>query len=173
MTKLLAKTSIAVTAVLLLVQSQASASQDLALRIWTPPLEPPIRLVNLFRQPNSDYSAGHRGVDYLATTGQSVLAPATGEIWFSGRLVNRSLVSIRHAGGLISEVEPVCSDLKKGEPVFAGQQIGVVCAPDSSYRKHCQATTCLHFSIRLVGQYLSPQVFIGGINPSRLLPNAD
>ena len=155
---------------LLALQTSAMANQDLPSQNWAPPLDAPIRLVNQFRQPNSDYSAGHRGVDYLAQIGRPVLAPAAGQIWYAGRLVNRSLVSIQHAGGILSEFEPVCTDLKKGEPVFQGQQIGTVCKPDAGYRQHCVSDSCLHFSIRLIGQYLSPQVFIGGLNPSRLLP---
>lgn len=141
---------------------------DLPVTSFRPPVEPPIKLVNHYRQPNSDYSAGHRGVDYLVSPGQSVYSPADGQIWFSGKVVNRMLVSISHPGGYLSEFEPLCSDLKKGERVFKGQEIGRVCAADKSYIPHCAAATCLHFSLRSAGSYLSPLVLIGGLNPSRL-----
>lgn len=134
------------------------------------PLEPPIKLINQYRQPNSDYSAGHRGVDYLAKIGQKVLSPADGQVWFSGKVVNRHLISISHAGNYLSEFEPLCSDLKKGERVSKGQEIGRVCAADASYIPHCETATCLHFSLRNLGSYLSPLVLIGELNPSRLLP---
>jgi murein DD-endopeptidase MepM/ murein hydrolase activator NlpD len=137
---------------------------------FRPPLEPPIKLINQYRQPNSDYSAGHRGVDYLVTTGQRVFAPADGQVWFSGKVVNRSLVSLSHAGGYLSEFEPLCSELKRGEVVFKGQEIGKVCAAEASYVPHCASASCLHFSLRSFGSYLSPLVLIGELNPSRLLP---
>jgi murein DD-endopeptidase MepM/ murein hydrolase activator NlpD len=137
---------------------------------FQPPLEPPIKLINQYRQPNSDYSAGHRGVDYLVTMGQRVFAPADGQVWFSGKVVNRSLLSLSHAGGYLSEFEPLCSELKRGEVVFKGQEIGQVCKAEASYVPHCASATCLHFSLRSFGSYLSPLVLIGELNPSRLLP---
>lgn len=137
---------------------------------FRPPLDPPIKLINQYRQPNSDYSAGHRGVDYLVTMGQRVFAPADGQVWFSGKVVNRSLLSLSHAGGYLSEFEPLCSELKRGEAVFKGQEIGRVCKAEASYVPHCSSATCLHFSLRSFGSYLSPLVLIGELNPSRLLP---
>jgi murein DD-endopeptidase MepM/ murein hydrolase activator NlpD len=155
--------------VFFVVQTTGSRAQETPIVIWAPPLELPVSLVNLYRQPNSDYSAGHRGIDYRVSLGDSVLAPADGHIWYSGKVVNRSLISIKHPDGTLSEFEPVCTDLAKGESVFQGQQIGQVCGADEEYLQHCLSESCLHFSIRIQGAYLSPQVFIGGINPSRLL----
>lgn len=154
--------------VLTWLQAQAVAGQPLPADTWIPPLETPIRLINQYRQPNSDYSAGHRGVDYLVKTGQAVLAPADGTVWFAGKVAQRPLISLRHNNGYLSEFEPVCTDLAKGEPVFAGQEIGYVCEADPNYVPHCPTANCLHFSLRIRGAYLSPLVFIGGINPSRL-----
>lgn len=154
---------------LLSAHGAVSSAQETPVINWIPPLEPPMNLVNLYRQPNSDYSAGHRGIDYQVTLGQPVLAPADGQVWFSGKVVNRNLISLMHPDGNLTEFEPVCTDLQKGEPVFLGQEIGQVCGADASYRQHCRNATCLHFSIRQLGEYMSPQVFIGGINPSRLL----
>lgn len=155
------------------VQASAATEEILPASTWNPPLETPVRLVNQYRQPNSDYSAGHRGVDYLVEIGQPVFAPAKGQVWFAGIVGQRSLLSMTHEGGYLSEVEPVCTDLKKGEPVFEGQQVGVVCQATSQYRQHCSSATCLHFSLRKDGAYLSPLIFIGGLNPSRLLASAN
>ena len=151
------------------LQAQAVAGPPLPSGTWNPPLEAPIRLINQYRQPNSDYSAGHRGVDYLVKTGQPVLAPADGIVWFAGKVAQRPLISLKHGNGYLSEFEPVCTDLSKGEPVFAGQQIGYVCQADETYLPHCAKADCLHFSLRIEGAYLSPLVFFGGLNPSRLL----
>ena len=151
------------------LQAGAVSGQPLPSSGWNPPLDAPIRLVNQYRQPNSDYSAGHRGVDYLVRPGQAVLAPAAGEIWFAGKVAQRPVISLLHPNGYLTEFEPACTDLAKGETVFAGQQIGSICSADSSYSPHCANATCLHFSLRIAGAYLSPLTQIGGLNPSRLL----
>lgn len=139
---------------------------------WQLPLDAPVRLVRHFKQPSSDYSAGHRGVDYAVLGEQPVFATADGRILYSGRLVNRSLVSIEHANKFVSEVEPVCSRLSKGDLVKRGEPIGFVCQPASGYANHCTFDICLHFSLRKDGRYLSPLALIGGLSPSRLLPYA-
>jgi murein DD-endopeptidase MepM/ murein hydrolase activator NlpD len=139
---------------------------------WQLPLDAPVQLVRHFKQPSSDYSAGHRGVDYAVIEEQPVFAAAEGKILYSGQLVNRSLVSISHSNKFVSEVEPVCSDLRKGDSVHRGQPIGFVCQPKTRYVNHCPGQICLHFSLRKDGSYLSPLALIGGLSPSRLLPYA-
>ena len=143
--------------------SAASASET-----WLVPVAEP-RLVRQFLQPSADWSAGHRGVDYLVTISEQVFAPHEGEISFSGLVVNRSVVSIRHENGLVSSVEPLCPSVSTGESVETGQVIGTVCFPDN-YRSHCGLDTCLHFSMRTPNGYLSPLVKLGGLSPSRLKP---
>ena len=139
---------------------------------WQVPLAGSIALVRPYLQPSSGYSAGHRGVDYQVSLGQSVYAAAAGTVVHAGKLAARSLVSLKHGAEIVSEVEPVCTSLKEGDQVSAGQQIGVVCQPETNYVQHCAKVRCLHFSVRSHGQYLSPLAFIGGLNPSRLLPYA-
>ena len=138
--------------------------------VWRLPLTPPVELIQHFRQPSSDYSAGHRGVDYQVSLGEEVLAPAGGLVWFVGRVVDRNIVTLKHGSGILTEFEPICSTLSAGDVVAIGDVIGAVCDAASSYRQHCDAARCLHFSMRFEGQYLSPLALIGGLNPSRLLP---
>lgn len=138
--------------------------------VWRVPLAPPVQLINQFRQPSSDYSAGHRGVDYQVSLGEEVFAPADGLVWFVGRVVNRNIISLKHGSGILTEFEPVCSTLAPGETVAIGQVVGLICDADPSYRQHCDAARCMHFSLRFAGHYLSPLALIGGLNPSRLLP---
>lgn len=164
--KLLLTTGLAAISVLLAY----SASANPVPLIWQPPLNPPLQLINEYRQPNSDYSAGHRGVDYLARLDQMVLAPADGQVLFARPIYNRGVVSVNHGNGILSEFEPVCSDLPVGELVFAGQEIGRICDADDSYPGHCGNLLCMHFSVRQHGRYLSPLIFLGLTNPSRLLP---
>jgi murein DD-endopeptidase MepM/ murein hydrolase activator NlpD len=143
--------------------SPASASE-----LWMVPLENP-RLVRQFLQPNADWSAGHRGVDYLVTLGEPVLATHSGEVSFAGPVVNRSVVSIKHENGLITSVEPLCPSVEPGDRVVTGDRIGAVCFTDT-YASHCGLDTCLHFSMRSANGYLSPLVKLGGLSPSRLKP---
>ena len=53
-----------------------------------------LRVVNSFRAPTSAWTTGHRGVDLEAAVGIEVLAPASGTVSFSGRVVNLSLIHI-------------------------------------------------------------------------------
>jgi murein DD-endopeptidase MepM/ murein hydrolase activator NlpD len=139
---------------------------------WQMPFLTPHALIRPYLQPNSDYSAGHRGIDLAAELGEVIFAPADGEIRFSGKIVDRGVLSINHAGGMISELEPICTSLKPGETVKKGQPVGSLCKPDASYKTHCPRSACVHFSLRIAGAYASPQALIGGLNPSRLLPYA-
>jgi murein DD-endopeptidase MepM/ murein hydrolase activator NlpD len=139
-------------------------------------ISPPVvgsSLINSYRQSETEYSAGHRGVDYEVKLGQGVFAPGDGKVHFVGKVVNRQLISLSHEGELLSAFEPVCSKLQLGELVSKGDLIGEICEADESYQPHCEDVFCLHFSIRKNGQYLSPLWFTGELSPSRLLPWVD
>jgi len=137
---------------------------------WQLPFDSPHRLVRQYLQPTSDYSAGHRGVDYAISLDEPLATPADGVISVAKHLVDRSLIVITHAGGFVSELEPACSSLAVGMTVLKGETIGAACKPDATYKQHCVQDACLHLSLRLNGKYLSPLALIGGLNPSRLLP---
>jgi murein DD-endopeptidase MepM/ murein hydrolase activator NlpD len=141
----------------------ASASED-----WRVPVAEP-RLVRSFLQPSEDWSAGHRGVDYLVQEEEAVYASHAGVVSFVGVVVNRSIVSLKHPNGLVTSVEPVCPLVKLGEVVQTAQQIGFICVRDD-YPSHCGLDSCLHFSLRSEAGYLSPLVKLGGLSPSRLKP---
>ncbi|MEY4397611.1 MAG: hypothetical protein RLZ53_187 [Actinomycetota bacterium] len=160
--------TLAVVAASLLLQYLPKTSDAFAGENWRVPIDNPA-LVRDFLQPSADWSAGHRGVDYLVNEGDKVFAPSSGTIHFSGLIVNRSVVSIAHENGLVSTVEPVCGRFSKGESVSAGQQIGSVCVGEG-YFSHCKVTLCLHFGIKTEGGYLSPLYNLGELSPSRLKP---
>ena len=82
---------------------------------------------------------------------------------FVGFVVDRPVLSIEHAGGLLSSYEPVTSSLSKGDPVARGQPIGELLPG------HC-ARPCLHFGVRLAGDYVSPLLLLGGVPRAVLLP---
>jgi murein DD-endopeptidase MepM/ murein hydrolase activator NlpD len=127
-------------------------------------------IIREYRQSETPYSAGHRGIDYEATMDQAVFAPADGRVHFVGKVVNRQLISLDHDGQLLSAFEPVCSQLNEGDLVVSGELIGEVCEGETSYELHCEAKICLHFSVRKNGEYLSPLWFTGELTASRLLP---
>ena len=127
-------------------------------------------VVNHYRQSETPYSAGHRGVDYQVELGQEVFAPASGHVHFVGEVVDRQLISLAHYDQLITAFEPVCSGLSEGEFVSRGQLIGQVCEGQPSYQAHCENHPCLHFSVRKNGEYLSPLWFTHELEASRLLP---
>jgi murein DD-endopeptidase MepM/ murein hydrolase activator NlpD len=154
-----------------LTWQQASDAKAEIPEPWQAVLDAPIHLVNPYRQPNSDYSAGHRGVDYEVSLGQPIDSPVNAEVRFNQVLVDRPVLSLGTEAGDLIEFEPACSSLKVGSQVKAGDAIGYVCAPLANYRTHCQAQTCLHFSLRTELGYLSPMVRYGALAPSVLLPH--
>jgi murein DD-endopeptidase MepM/ murein hydrolase activator NlpD len=125
-----------------------------------------LRVVNSFRAPTSAWTAGHRGVDLEAAVGIEVLAPASGTVSFSGRVVDRGVVTITHPNGLRSSLEPVEPLVRIGDQVRAGQAIGRV----SGVPGHCAPGVCLHWGVRLGATYLDPIDLLRGFGPIVLLP---
>lgn len=132
---------------------------------WEWPIGPPRTIVREFEAPPTPYAAGHRGIDLRAPGGTEVLAPEDGAVHFAGVVVDRPVLSLRHADGLLSSFEPVTTELAKGDTVRAGEVIGTVA--DGG---HC-AGGCLHVGARLNGtEYVSPLLFLGGVPRAVLLP---
>lgn len=140
-------------------RSSADAGGD-----WSWPLAAPRAVLRPFQAPATRYSAGHRGIDIEADAGAEVFAPADGVVHFSGRVVDRSVLSIRHDGDLLSSYEPIDSSLAAGDPIVRGQSIGVV-----AHGGHCDGG-CMHLGVRLHGEYVSPMLLFGGIPRAVLLP---
>jgi murein DD-endopeptidase MepM/ murein hydrolase activator NlpD len=139
----------------------AAAPADAAEPRWSWPVEGAHGIVRPYLAPATAYSAGHRGID-IASSGP-VLAPADGVVHFAGFVVDRPVLSIAHAGDVLSSYEPVATTLHAGEAVRRGEVIG------SIQPGHC-VELCLHFGVRIDGQYVSPFLFLGGIPHSVLLP---
>lgn len=133
---------------------------------WKWPLEAPREIVRPFIAPATPYAAGHRGIDLAAPEGTPVYSPADGIVYFTGTVVDRPVVSIRHSDELISSFEPVQTTLVAGDVVRRGDAVGRVVLASA---QHC-VTSCLHFGVRRHGQYVSPMNYLGGIPRSVLLP---
>ena len=150
----------AVTLSLAIATVQPAASN--AAGNWAWPVEPPYRILRPFIAPATPYSAGHRGIDVAASSAR-VFAPSAGVVHFTGVVVDRPVLSIRHSGGLLSSYEPVIALVAQGQSVARGDLIGEVIPG------HC-SVPCIHFGVRRDGAYVSPLNYLGGIPRSILLP---
>ncbi|QAY74978.1 M23 family metallopeptidase [Agromyces protaetiae] len=131
---------------------------------WDWPTPTPHRVVDPYRAPATRYSPGHRGVDLAAVPGAAVAAASAGRISFAGLVAGRPVVSIDHGDGVVSAIEPVEASVSVGDLVRAGDPIGVVATGG-----HCDAG-CVHFGVRVDGDYVSPFLFLGGVPRAVLLP---
>jgi hypothetical protein len=134
---------------------------------WLSPLAQSF-VLQQYLAPQSEYSAGHRGIDLNAVIDELVFAPESGEITFVGKVGYRQVLTLETTLGAIT-FEPVCSDLLVGSQIIRGDVIGTVCQPDSEYVWHCDIA-CIHLGLKTERGYLSPEAYIFGMSPTRLLP---
>lgn len=146
------------------VALQRSAEAAESLEQWRWPVPAPIRVVSPFRAPPTPYAAGHRGIDVAVEQGVVIVAPAAGVVSFAGRVVDRGVVAIDHGDGVVSAIEPVDALVAAGDTVAAGDPIGIAASGG-----HC-ASGCVHFGVRIAGEYVSPFLFLGGLPRAVLLP---
>lgn len=119
-----------------------------------------------FARPPSPWGAGHRGVDLgPLSVGATIRAPTEGEISFAGVVVDRPVLSIRHGNGYLSSFEPVETTREVGDRVSRGDPVGRLTAGVD----HCEVP-CLHWGVRLYGEYINPLLLTGDLEPSVLLP---
>jgi len=130
---------------------------------WIWPVAGPRVVERPFLAPPTPYGAGHRGVD-LAATGISVevRAVTSGIVHFAGVVVDRPVITVR-TGQVLATVEPVTPLVAIGDAVIAGQVIGVL-EPG-----HC-VRPCVHLGVRVAGEYVSPLLYLGGLQRAVLLP---
>lgn len=157
----------AVVAVMLLASSssaaQAQTAANAAATGWTWPVTE-VKVARAYLQPEHEYATGHRGIDLFAET---ALAPADGVVAFAGTVAGRPLLTIEHADGYVTTLEPVVASVSVGDPVTRGQPVG-----DVALGGHAQAGT-LHFGVRLNGEYINPARLLGSMPRAVLLPCCD
>jgi len=141
----------------------AQLSPAAQLGTWSWPVSGAHALARPYVAPSGPYAAGHRGIDIRSPAGSQVLAPDDGVVHFVGFVVDRPVLSIEHAGGVLSSFEPVQSELVAGDRVARGQVIGTLLPG------HC-AAPCLHLGARVDGEYVNPLLFLGGVGWSVLYP---
>lgn len=112
-----------------------------------------------FDLPDTEYSAGHRGIDLPGHVGEPVRAVAPGRVTFAGSVAGVGVVTVDH-GSERSTYQPVDPAVDRADAVEAGDVLGHLRAEGS----HC-AAPCLHLG-RLDGAYLDPLDRLG--SPSRV-----
>ena len=142
----------------------AAATPAAQLGAWSWPVSGAHAVARPYLAPAGPYGPGHRGVDIRAPDGASVLAPADGVVHFAGFVVDRPVLSLGHAGGVLSSFEPVQTTLVAGDRVSRGQVIGTLLPG------HC-VSACLHLGARVDGEYVNPLLFLGGVGWSVLYPS--
>jgi murein DD-endopeptidase MepM/ murein hydrolase activator NlpD len=130
--------------------------------VW--PLEPRPALARGFDPPVTKYSTGHRGVDLVGSSGQTVRAAAAGRVTFAGRLAGRGVVVVSH-GSTRTTYEPVLAAARVGTLVAAGDELGTL----ETFGSHCAPASCLHWGLIEGDTYLDPLSLVGA-GPARLLP---
>ena len=149
------------------VGAAAASTRVVTAGTWTWPVAGSRAVLRHFEAPPTPYSAGHRGVDLRAPVGTRVAAPSDGVVSFAGVVVDRPVLSITFAGGLVSSIEPVEATVSEGDLVAAGDIVGVV-----TEGGHC-SHTCAHFGVRLYGEYVNPIALLETIPRAILLPMED
>ncbi|WP_300345459.1 M23 family metallopeptidase [Nesterenkonia sp.] len=142
---------------------------------WVRPV--PGEVVEHFEAPPAPWAAGHRGVDLAASPGAQIRAPAGGVVSFSGVVVDRGVLSINHGSGYVSSFEPAETELETGDAVSQGEVVGTLGTYDDGSHhcagEHGAAQPCLHWGVRLEGDYINPLLLTGELEPSVLLPLAE
>ena len=115
--------------------------------------------------PERPWLPGHRGVDLVVGPAGEIYAPAAGTISYTGFVVNRPVISVTHAPGVVSSFEPVLGSVDLGASVERGQVLGTI---DGAV-PHCQQA-CVHWGVRIDGQYVDPLDYLSGFGQVRLLP---
>jgi murein DD-endopeptidase MepM/ murein hydrolase activator NlpD len=132
-------------------------------RAW--PIGGPPLVTRRFDPPARRWLPGHRGVDLAGSPGTVVNAAVAGVVFFAGPVAGRGVVSVQHAGGLRTTYQPVDPVVSAGDPVAAGDPLGVL-APGHA---GCPAAACLHWGLRQGETYLDPLALLG-LGQVRLLP---
>jgi len=121
------------------------------------------RIDRPFDPPESDYGAGHRGIDLPGRAGQTVRSVAVGRVTFAGRVAGIWTITVSH-GAERSTYQPVSPTVRAGDAVAAGQPLGRLLGGHPSCRR-----TCLNLG-RLRGEeYLDPADLLATAGAYRLI----
>ena len=131
---------------------------------WEWPIAGTHEVGRQFDAPETQYSAGHRGVDLPGETGDAVTAVADGTVTFAGSVAGVGVVVIDH-GDTQSTYQPVTAVVKRGQSVGAGTKIGTLVQRGS----HCLSRPCLHLGRKVGDLYADPLELMRGRSQIRLV----
>lgn len=139
-------------------------------RPWLiPPVDAPV--VRPFEAPSSRWGPGHRGIDYDLEAGLDIRAAADGSVAFAGSVAGTTAITIEHGGGLETTYSQLSEAfVERGEVVGQGQFIG------RTGRSHPGTEGGLHFGVKLVEQYVDPELYLGPLDVGEaihLVPTSD
>ncbi|GAA1117436.1 M23 family metallopeptidase [Citricoccus alkalitolerans] len=184
-----------ITTAALVTPSPQAAPATEVVNDWVPPTSGAV--LRVFEPPPEPWAAGHRGVDWAAT-GDEVVAPGAGTVRFAGRVAGRPVITLAHADGMLSSLEPVtaAAHWSVGDHVEAGELLGTLGPGQSdgdgdgggagdggqetgTATGHCPQR-CVHWGVRVPDgwvvdgsawdRYLDPLVLLGWSGPSILWP---
>lgn len=137
---------------------------------YRPPV--PGEVVHPFDPPVEVWSAGHRGVDLAARSGDPVTAPGPGLVTFAGQVGGKPVVVVTHTDGLRSTLEPVVATADVGTTVAAGELLGTLTSAPATADNpgHCSPDDCVHWGVRRGDAYVDPLTLLGAAPPIVLLP---
>lgn len=154
--------TILTSAFLALIMSQLPGASD-SDHSWSPPLSGGITIERFFWLPHGEYQSGHRGIDVLAFSGQTVRSPGDALVTFAGVVVDRGVVTLQVDERTQVSFEPVNSVLDSGSGVAQGTELGTITGAS-----HC-GSNCLHIGVRVDGHYVNPLQYFN-IGRPQLLP---
>ncbi|WP_129360642.1 M23 family metallopeptidase [Rothia uropygioeca] len=133
---------------------------------WVWPTSPAPAVERKFEKPARKWDPGHRGVDLAVKPGQTIRSPASGTVTFSGRVVDRGVITVTTDDGYLTSFEPVTEQLPRGTRVSSGDVI----ARRDWEQSHEGCSSCLHWGVRHGGDYVNPLLLVGALSPSVLWP---
>ncbi|WP_256394868.1 M23 family metallopeptidase [Kocuria sp. TGY1127_2] len=105
-------------------------------------------------------------MDLAVKPGQTIRSPASGTVTFSGRVVDRGVITVTTDDGYLTSFEPVTEQLPRGTRVSSGDVI----ARRDWEQSHEGCSSCLHWGVRHGGDYVNPLLLVGALSPSVLWP---
>lgn len=111
-----------------------------------------------FVAPKTIYSAGHRGVEFYASSGTPVFSIAQGRVIFAGYVAGSLHVTVLHGKNYKSTYTYLATKtVKAGDGVKKGQLLGTTVG-----RYHPSGINSFLFTMRYKNQYVDPMLYLKG-----------